>query len=46
MTNSTSNGYLDGNGNLDITALNRAGMDLRPHPDHLRQRGRTRRRRA
>jgi hypothetical protein len=25
MTNSTSNGYLDGNGNLDLTALNQGG---------------------
>ena len=25
MTNSTSNGYLDGNGNLDLTALNEGG---------------------
>src|SRR5215469_14331913 len=25
MTNSTSNGYLDGNGNLNLTALNRGG---------------------
>ena len=41
MTNSSSNVHLDGNGNLDITALEPGRLlDIRPDPDDQRQRGR------
>ncbi len=47
MTNSTSNVHLDGNGESEHhRARLRQQLDLRPHPDDVRQRGGARRRPA